>query len=65
MNFGLLRKGRNVSASWARVATMIPIVGAFGGMLLLGEHPQWSDLAALVLVVAALAVVLLPQRRAA
>ncbi len=32
MNFGLLRKGRNVSASWARVATMIPIVGAFGGM---------------------------------
>jgi len=34
-------------------------------ILLLGEHPQWSDLAALVLVVAALAVVLLPQRQAA
>src|SRR6266513_1887041 len=32
---------------------MIPIVGAFGGMLLLGEHPQRSDLAAFVLVVAA------------
>jgi len=44
---------------------MIPIVGVFSGMLLLGEHPQWSDLAALVLVVAALAVVLLPQRQAA
>src|SRR5712692_2050254 len=43
---------------------MIPIVGVFSGMLLLGEHPQWSDLAALVLVVAALAVVLLPRHQA-
>ncbi len=63
--------------AWIKIAThaplsvsslstlMIPIVGVFSGMLLLGEHPQWSDLAALVLVVAALAVVLLPQRRAA
>jgi len=39
--------------------------GALLLILLLGEHPQWSDLAALVLVVAALAVVLLPQRQAA
>jgi len=44
---------------------MIPIVGVFSGMLLLGEQPQWSDLAALVLVVAALAVVLLPQHQGA
>jgi drug/metabolite transporter (DMT)-like permease len=63
--------------AWIKIAThapisvsslstlMIPIVGVFSGMLLLGEHPRWSDLAALVLVVAALAVVLLPQRRAA
>src|SRR5213594_4758793 len=62
--------------AWIKIAThapisvsslstlMIPIVGVFSGMLLLGEHPQWSDLAALVLVVAALAVVLLPQRQA-
>src|SRR6266705_2023647 len=61
--------------AWIKIAThaplsvsslstlMIPIVGVFSGMLLLGEHPQWSDLAALVLVVAALAVVLLPQRQ--
>src|SRR5258706_507943 len=59
--------------AWIKIAThapisvvdqstlMIPIVGVFSGMLLLGEHPQWSDLVALVLVVAALAVVLLPH----
>jgi drug/metabolite transporter (DMT)-like permease len=63
--------------AWIKIAThapisvsslstlMIPIVGVFSGMLLLGERPQWSDLAALILVVAALATVLLPQRRAA
>jgi len=63
--------------AWIKIAThapisvsslstlMIPIVGVFSGMLLLGEHPQWSDLAALFLVVAALAAVLLPQRQAA
>jgi len=44
---------------------MIPIVGVFSGMLVLGERPQWSDFAALALVVAALAVVLMPQRQAA
>src|SRR5260221_14512355 len=63
--------------AWIKIAThapisvsslstlMIPIVGVFSGMLLLGERPQWSDLAALVLVVAALAVVLVPQHQAA
>lgn len=63
--------------AWIKIAThapisvsslstlMIPIVGVFSGMLVLGERPQWSDFAALVLVVAAVAVVLMPQRRAA
>lgn len=62
--------------AWIKIATyapisvsslstlMIPIVGVFSGMLVLGERPHWSDFAALVLVVAALAAVLLPQRRA-
>lgn len=61
--------------AWIKIAThapisvsslstlMIPVVGVFSGMLLLGERPQWSDFSALVLVVAALGVVLLPQRR--
>lgn len=63
--------------AWIKIAThapisvsslstlMIPIVGVFSGMLVLGERPQWSDFAALVLVVAALAVVLSPQHKTA
>jgi drug/metabolite transporter (DMT)-like permease len=42
---------------------MIPVIGVFSGMLLLGENPHWQDYAALVLVVASLATVLLPPRR--
>ena len=41
---------------------MIPVVGVFSGMVLLGETPHWEDYAALVLVVASLATVLMPAR---
>ena len=41
---------------------MIPVVGVLSGMALLGERPQWQDLAALAFVFAALATVLLPGR---
>jgi drug/metabolite transporter (DMT)-like permease len=41
---------------------MIPVVGVFSGMLVLGETPRWQDYVALVLVVGALATVLLPPR---
>jgi drug/metabolite transporter (DMT)-like permease len=41
---------------------MVPVVGVFSGMLLLGEAPHWQDYAALVLVVASLATVLRPGR---
>ncbi len=63
--------------AWIKIAThapisvsslstlMVPVVGVFSGMLLLGERPQWSDFSALALVVAALGVVLLPQRQPA
>jgi drug/metabolite transporter (DMT)-like permease len=44
---------------------MIPIVGVFSGIWLLGESPQWQEYAALVLVIAALATVLIPPRRLA
>jgi len=44
---------------------MIPIVGVFSGIWLLGESPQWPEYAALVLVIAALATVLMPPRRTA
>jgi threonine/homoserine efflux transporter RhtA len=42
---------------------MVPVVGVFSGMLVLGEHPQWTDFAALVLVTASVATVLLPASR--
>lgn len=41
---------------------MIPVVGVFSGMLVLGETPFWQDYAALALVVGALATVLLPPK---
>ena len=63
--------------AWIKIATvapvtistlsmlMIPVVGVFSGMLVLSERPQWTDYAALVLVIAALASVLIPPRAAA
>ena len=44
---------------------MIPVVGVFSGMLVLSERPQWTDYAALVLVIAALASVLIQPRAVA
>jgi drug/metabolite transporter (DMT)-like permease len=44
---------------------LIPVVGVFSGMFVLGERPQWSDFAALVLISGALATVVVPGRRAA
>lgn len=41
---------------------MIPVVGVFSGVLVLGETPRWSDYAALILVVGSLATVLRPAR---
>jgi drug/metabolite transporter (DMT)-like permease len=42
---------------------MIPIVGVFSGIWLLGESPEWQEYAALTLVIASLATVLIPSRR--
>lgn len=63
--------------AWFRIATtappgvsslstlMIPVVGVFSSIWLLGEAPQWQEYLALVLVLAALATVLIPSRRTA
>ena len=60
--------------AWTRIAVlapvgvsslstmMIPVVGVFSSVLVLGEVPSWSDYAALVLVVGSLATVVLPPR---
>jgi drug/metabolite transporter (DMT)-like permease len=57
---------------WFRLATLlppvasslsvmlIPVVGLFSGMWLLGEVPSWHDYAALICVLVAIATVLLP-----
>ncbi len=62
--------------AWFKIATtapasvsslstlMIPVVGVFSGIWLLGESPRWQEYVALVLVIAALATVLIPPRRA-
>jgi drug/metabolite transporter (DMT)-like permease len=58
--------------AWFKIATsapagvaslstmMIPVVGVFSGMLVLGEQPRWQEYAALVLISLALATVLVP-----
>ena len=43
---------------------MIPVVGVFSGMLMLGERPFWEDYVALALILLALSTVLLPSRAA-
>jgi drug/metabolite transporter (DMT)-like permease len=43
---------------------MVPVVGIFSSVLVLGEAPVWSDYTALILVVGALATVMIPQRSA-
>jgi drug/metabolite transporter (DMT)-like permease len=52
-----------VPASVSSLGSLIvPVVGVFSGMLVLGETPHWQDFAALLLVVGAIATVLLPPR---
>jgi drug/metabolite transporter (DMT)-like permease len=56
----------NAPAGVAALSTMmIPVVGVFSGMLVLGEQPQWQEYLALMLVMLALATVLVPVRYAA
>lgn len=48
-------------AGVASLSTMlIPVVGVFSGMLVLGEQPDWHEYAAMVLIMLALATVLVP-----
>ncbi len=62
---------------WFRLATilppvasglsvmLIPVIGVFSGMAMLGEEPHWQDYAALVCILVAMATVLLPSRASA
>jgi len=54
---------RNLPPAAAGLSVMmIPVLGVFSGMLMLGEQPHWQDYAALALILVALSTVLLPSR---
>jgi drug/metabolite transporter (DMT)-like permease len=42
---------------------LIPVLGVFSSMWMLGEAPYWQDYAALVLILAALSTVVLAPRK--
>jgi len=42
---------------------LVPVVGVISGMLFLGERPSWHEYGAMLLIVAALGTVVVPQRR--
>lgn len=42
---------------------MIPVVGVFSGIAMLGEHPGWRDFVALALITVAVGAGLIPKRR--
>ncbi len=42
---------------------MIPVIGLFSGMAILGESPAWQDYVALACILVAIATALLPARR--
>lgn len=60
--------------AWMRIATtapvsvsslstlLVPVIGVFSSMVILGERPGWTDFAALLLVISALATVLVAGR---
>jgi drug/metabolite transporter (DMT)-like permease len=51
------------SASITAMSTlMIPVLGVFSSMLLLGEQPRWQEFSALALVVVSLTLVMMPSR---
>ena len=55
-----------VPASVSSLGSLIvPVIGVFSGMAVLGETPRWQDFAALLLVLASIATVLLPSRQVA
>ncbi len=52
------------AASVSALATlMIPVVGVFSSMLVLGERPSWPEYLGLVLVLGAIATIVVPRRR--
>ena len=52
------------AASVSALATlMIPVVGVFSSMLVLGEYPSWQEYLALILVLGAIGTIVVPARK--
>ena len=59
--FGL---ARNLPPATSAISIMaVPLVGTLSATLIVGEWPHWQDLAAVVFVMAAIALVLIPSRK--
>jgi drug/metabolite transporter (DMT)-like permease len=57
---------RKLSAVTSGLSIMlVPVIAVFGGAFWLSETITWEDLLALALILAAMAAVLLPGKRAA
>ncbi|MFZ2738392.1 MAG: DMT family transporter [Burkholderiaceae bacterium] len=57
------RVARKLSPATSGLSIMlVPVFGVFGGALVLGEEISWLDIAALLLILSAMSVVLLPAR---
>ena len=55
---------RNLPPTTSAMSIMaVPLVGTLAATVILGEWPHWEDYVAMVCVVAAIAAVLLPQRK--
>jgi drug/metabolite transporter (DMT)-like permease len=62
-HWAFLRLVRMLPATITGISSLtVPMVGVFSGMLILGEQPGAADWAALLLILAALAVVMIPSR---
>ena len=56
---------RNLPPATSAMSIMaVPLIGTLSATLIVGEWPHWEDYVAMVFVVAAIAAVLLPSRRA-
>ena len=59
--FGL---ARHLPPATSAISVMaVPLVGTLSATLIVGEWPHWQDLAAVVFVMAAIALVLIPSRK--
>lgn len=63
-NWAWFRMARTLPVAVSSLSSLpVPVVGVFSGMYFLGERPGTSEFVALVLVLASLAAVMLPERK--